>query len=234
MPTPILLAWSGGKDSTLALATLRQDPEYHAVGLLTTMASAYDRVSIHGVRRAILHAQATALQLPVFEALLTANSSNTDYDAAWALAIEHARQALGPVGHIAYGDLFLEDVRRFREEQGQRLGYTPLFPLWGRDTGQLAQHFIQAGYHAYVTCVDTTQLAPEFAGRRFDQLLLADLPASVDPCGERGEFHTCVVAGPHFSQPIPVRCGERLRREDRFEYCDLVPPDTLSSPQAAA
>lgn len=233
MPTPVFLAWSGGKDSTLALATLGQDPVYRVVGLLTTVAPAYDRISMHGVRRTILQAQAAALQLPVFEALLAPNSSNTDYDAAWALAIQHARHTLGPVEHIAYGDLFLEDVRRFREEQGRRLGYAPLFPLWGQDTRHLAQHFIQAGYEAYLTCVDTTQLAPEFAGRRFDQPLLADLPASVDPCGERGEFHTCVVAGPLFRHPIAVSCGERLRRDDRFEYCDLVPRETLSSPQTA-
>ena len=234
MPTPILLAWSGGKDSNLALATLRRDPESCVVGLLTTVAPAYDRISIHGVRRSILQAQAGALGLPVFEAPLAPDSGNADYDAAWTLALRHARAALGPVAHIAYGDLFLEDVRRFREEQSQRLGYTPLFPLWGRDTGSLARDFIRAGYEAYLTCVDTTQLAPEFAGRQFDDALLADLPATVDPCGERGEFHTCVVAGPLFRRAIPVRCGERVRRDGRFEYCDLVPRDSQCSAQAAA
>ncbi len=234
VPTPVLLAWSGGKDSILALATLRQDPGSSVVGLLTTVAPAYDRISIHGVRRSILQAQAGALGLPVFEAPVAPDSSNADYDAAWALALRHARAAFGPVNHIAYGDLFLEDVRRFREEQSQRLGYTPRFPLWGQDTGSLARHFIRAGYEAYLTCVDTTQLAPEFAGRRFNQALLADLPATVDPCGERGEFHTCVVAGPLFRHAIPVDCGERVRRDGRFEYCDLVPRDGERSAQAAA
>jgi diphthamide synthase (EF-2-diphthine--ammonia ligase) len=164
--------------------------------------------------------------LPLFEAQLSPASSNQEYDAAWAAAVNQARDAIGPVRTIAYGDLFLEDVRQFREEQATRLGYTPMFPLWGRDTALLAREFVAAGYEAYLTCVDTTQLAPEFAGRRFDAALLEALPPSVDPCGERGEFHTCVVAGPIFAFPIPVTRGERLRRENRFEYCDLLPgPD---------
>jgi uncharacterized protein (TIGR00290 family) len=220
--TPVLLAWSGGKDSTLALARLRQDSDVQVAGLLTTISPLHDRISIHGVRRSILHAQAAALGLPLFEAPLAPESSNEDYDRAWSLALRSAREVLRPVETLAYGDLFLEDVRQFREAQGVRLGYTPLFPLWGEDTGHLARHFIASGYEAYLICVDTTQLAPEFAGRRFDDALLADLPAGVDPCGERGEFHTCVVAGPIFRQPIPVVRGERVRREGRFEYCDLV------------
>jgi uncharacterized protein (TIGR00290 family) len=197
--------------------------------LLTTVAPAYDRISIHGVRRSILHAQARSLDLPVFEAALNADSSNADYDAAWANALEEARNRLGPVSSIAYGDLFLEDVRRFREEQGRRLGFSPLFPLWREDTARLARHFIAEGYEAYLTCVDTTQLTADFVGRRFDTTLLADLPAAVDPCGERGEFHTCVVSGPGFRAGIQVAVGERIRRDDRFEYCDLVP-----SPSATA
>lgn len=220
---PILLAWSGGKDSTLALAALRSDPGVAVVGLLTTVAPSHDRISIHGVRRSILHAQAAALELPVFEAMLEPASSNADYDRAWAAGLEQAHQALGPVRDIAYGDLFLEDVRQFREEQGVRLGFRPTYPIWGRDTSRLAAEFVEARYEAYVTCVDSTQLDPAFAGRRFDHALLADLPRSVDPCGERGEFHTCVVDGPLFRQPIRVAVGERVRRDERFEYCDLVP-----------
>jgi uncharacterized protein (TIGR00290 family) len=220
---PVLLAWSGGKDSTLTLAALRGNPQLRVVGLLTTVAPAYDRISIHGVRRSILHAQAESLELPVFEARLTPGSSNEEYETAWAEALERARSAVGPVEHLAYGDLFLEDVRGFRIAQSARLKYTPLFPIWGTDTARLAREFIAQGYEAYLTCVDTTQLSAEFAGRRFDASLLADLPSSVDPCGERGEFHTCVLAGPIFRNPIMALPGERVRRDERFEYCDLVP-----------
>lgn len=222
---PVLLAWSGGKDSTLALAALRDHPQYQVVGLLTTVSRAYDRISIHGVRRSILQAQAVALGLPLFEAYLDTPSSNEDYEAAWSGGLAAARARLGPVEHLAYGDLFLADIRKFREEQGVRLGYAPLFPLWGLDTAGLARHFIRSGYEAYLTCVDTTQLDPRFAGRRYDEALLMELPPEVDPCGERGEFHTCVVGGPLFSQPIPVAVGERVRRDGRFEYCDLVPDE---------
>lgn len=219
----VLMAWSGGKDSTLALARLRGSPECTVVGLLTTVAPAEDRVSIHGIRRSILHAQAAALGLPVFEAPLAPKSSNADYDAAWAAALQRARTALGAIEGIAYGDLFLEQVRQYRVQQGLRLGYRPMFPLWGLGTAQLARDFIAAGHEAYLTCVDTTQLAADFAGRRFDLSLLRDLPSTVNPCGEGGEFHTCVVAGPLFRQPIAVTGGERTRREERFEFCDLVP-----------
>ena len=123
---------------------------------------------------------------------------------------------------MAFGDLFLADVRAYRERVLPALGWTPLFPLWGMDTAALASEFVRAGYRAILTCVDTTQLAPEFAGREFDVSLLAELPAGVDPCGERGEFHTCVYAGPIFSHPLPVRVGERVRRDGRFEYCDVT------------
>ncbi len=223
MPQPVLLAWSGGKDSSLTLGALRNSPDFEVVGLLTTVAPAYDRISIHGVRRAILRSQAESLSLPVFEARLSPGSSNEEYERAWATALEQARLALGPVEHLAYGDLFLADVRDFRIAQSTRLRYTPLFPIWGIDTNKLARDFIAQGYEAYLTCVDTTQLGPEFAGRRFDAALLADLPESVDPCGERGEFHTCVLNGPIFRWPIAAVTGERIRREERFEYCDLVP-----------
>ena len=221
--TPVLLGWSGGKDSTLALAELRRRPTHRVVGLLTTVTEAYDRISMHGVRRSILRAQAASLELPVFEAVLPPDASNDLYDAAWAAAIRRARQAIGPVEYIAYGDLFLEDVRRFREDQSVRLDYQPLFPLWGCDTRALARGFVEGGYAAYLTCVDTQQLDASFAGRRYDAHFLDELPPSVDPCGERGEFHTCVVDGPIFSQAIGVTVGERTRRAERFEYCDLVP-----------
>lgn len=219
----MLVAWSGGKDSALALAALRADVSVQVIGLITAITAGYDRISIHGVRRSILQAQATGLGLPVFEATLAPHSSNADYEAAWGAALERARAVLGTVETIAFGDLFLEDVRRYREELGARIGYLSAFPLWGLDTGILAAEFVASGYEAYLTCVDTTQLSAAFAGRPFDATLLGDLPVSVDPCGERGEFHTCVVGGPLFRDRILVDRGARVRRDERFEYCDLIP-----------
>ena len=218
----VVLAWSGGKDSTMTLAALRADPRYRLVALLTTVTREYDRISIHGVRRAVLEAQTTALGLPLIEASIPAGASNTDYEAAFALALRTAQACWPGLRHIAFGDLFLTDVRAYREVLLASLGWTGVFPLWGKDTAALAQQFIRTGYRAILTCVDTTQLGPEFAGRQFDASFLADLPEAVDPCGERGEFHTCVYAGPLFARPLPLVTGERLRRDDRFEYCDVL------------
>lgn len=229
--TDVVLAWSGGKDSTLALVALRADPRYRVVALLTTVTRDYDRISMHGVRRTVLEAQTAALDLPLIEASIPATASNTDYEAAFALALRTAQERCPGLCHIAFGDLFLADVRAYREELLAPQGWTGVFPLWGKDTSALAQQFIDTGYHAILTCVDTTQLAPEFAGRQFDSSLLADLPATVDPCGERGEFHTCVYAGPLFKRSLPLITGERLRRDERFEYCDvrLAPLETDSA-----
>jgi uncharacterized protein (TIGR00290 family) len=222
-PTPTLLAWSGGKDSTLALAALRADVRWRVVGLLTTVTAAYDRISMHGIRRSILRRQSEALALPCFEASLPTPASNDAYEAAWVDAFARARAALGDVGHVAYGDLVLEDVRAYREAQADRHGFRPLFPIWGRDTRALAREFVRDRYEAYLCCVDTQQLDGAFVGWRYDDALLDALPPGVDPCGERGEFHTCVVGGPPFSERIAVALGERVLREGRFQYCDLVP-----------
>jgi uncharacterized protein (TIGR00290 family) len=178
---------------------------------------------MHGIRRSVLRRQSEALGLPCFESELPTPAANDDYDSAWAGAIGRARAALGAVDHVAYGDLFLEDVRAYREAQAARRGFEPVFPIWGRDTGPLAREFVAAGYEAYLCCVDTDQLDGRFAGRRYDDALLDQLPASVDPCGERGEFHTCVVSGPMFAERIAVHAGERVLRERRFQYCDLIP-----------
>jgi uncharacterized protein (TIGR00290 family) len=218
----VVLAWSGGKDSTLALAALRTDPRYRLIALFTTVTRDYDRISIHGVRRAVLEAQTTALGLPLIEATIPAGASNIDYEAAFALALCTAQERWPGLRHIAFGDLFLTDVRAYREMLLTSLGWTGVFPLWGEDTAALAQQFIRAGYRAILTCVDTTQMSPEFAGRQFDASLLADLPETVDSCGERGEFHTCVYAGPLFAHPLPLVTGERIRRDERFEYCDVL------------
>ena len=216
------LAWSGGKDSTLALAALRADPTVEVVSLLTTITSDYDRISIHGVRRSVLEAQVAELRLPLVEAVIPAAASNQLYEEALASALDFLRREHPDVRHLAFGDLFLEDVRSYREELLGRIGWTPLFPLWGRDTGRLARHFVDQGYRAILTCVDTTQLPADFAGRDFDGRLLADLPETVDPCGEKGEFHTCVYEGPVFRRPLSVERGDRVRREGRFEYCDVL------------
>lgn len=221
-PTPVLLAYSGGKDSTLALATLRADAAVRVVGLITTVSPAYDRVSIHGVRRSILAAQTRSLELPVFEATLDAQADNDTYESAWSEAFKLAQQAVGEVHHIAYGDLYLTDVRAYREQLSLRMGATPLFPLWEADTRALAERFVNEGYEAYLTCVDTSQLDAAFAGRRFDRALLDELPPGVDPCGENGEFHTCVVDGPPFRDRVRVEVGDRVRRDERFEFCDLT------------
>jgi uncharacterized protein (TIGR00290 family) len=219
--TPVAVAWSGGKDSSLALAALRADPTVQVVALLTTVTQDYDRISMHGVRRSILAAQVAALGLPLVEAAIPASASNQIYEAAMASALIRLQQQHPGVEHLVFGDLFLEDVRAYRERVLPPLGWTPLFPLWARDTRALAHEFIADGYRAILTCVDTEQLGPEFAGREFDGALLADLPGTVDPCGERGEFHTCVYAGPIFSRPLSLQRGDRLRRDGRFEYCDL-------------
>ncbi|MGH8042171.1 MAG: ATP-binding protein [Rudaea sp.] len=222
MTTPILLAWSGGKDSTLALERLRDDPPWRVTGLVTTVTAEYDRIAIHGVRRSILHRQAAALGLPLFEAEIPPQASNDVYEAAFAAALAQARAHDAGVADIAFGDLFLADVRAYRDVLLTRLGWRGVYPLWGEDTAQLARHFIARGHRAILTCVDTLRLGADFCGRDYDAALLADLPAACDPCGENGEFHTCVHASPLFSAPIRLVRGERVLREDRFQYVDLI------------
>jgi uncharacterized protein (TIGR00290 family) len=223
---PVVLSWSGGKDSTLALAALRRDERFEVVALLTSVTREYDRISIHGVRRALLEAQARALGLPLIELALDPASSNEAYEAAFRAAVDEVRSAFPGVRTIAFGDLFLEDVRVYRERLVATTGMEALFPLWARPTAALAEELVRLGYRAHLVCVDTRQLAARFAGRAFDAALLAELPPGVDPCGERGEFHTFVSGGPVFSRPVPVTPGEVVLREERFAYCDLLPADS--------
>jgi uncharacterized protein (TIGR00290 family) len=221
--TPVLLAWSGGKDSTLALERLLADPEVHVVGLVTTVTTGYDRIAIHGVRRSILHRQVEALGLPLFEAEIPPKADNDMYERAFADALARARDATDhALDTIAFGDLYLADVRAYRDALLARLGWSGRYPLWREDTAMLARYFIARGYRAVLSCVDTTQLDAGFCGREFDAALLADLPENVDPCGENGEFHTCVYAGPSWRKPIALTRGERLLREGRFQYVDLI------------
>ena len=176
----------------------------------------------HGVRRTILHAQADRLGLPLFEARIPAQASNDVYETAFALALAGARTMNPALATIAFGDLHLVEVRRYREDLLARLGWQGRFPLWGEDTARLAQRFIDDGHRAILCCVDTTQLDARFCGRDFNAQLLAELPPSCDPCGENGEFHTCVRAGPMWREPLALVRGERVLRDDRFEYIDLA------------
>lgn len=223
MALNVVLSWSGGKDSALALAALAATPGVEVVGLLTSVTRGFDRVSIHGVRRTLLYAQAEALHLTLTEIVLDAECTNVAYEAAFLAGVEAARERHPDLGAIAFGDLFLADVRAYRERLLAGTGLEPIFPLWGESTVALAERCCATGIDARLVCVDTTQLAPEFVGRRFDRQLLAEFPASVDPCGERGEFHTFVADGPRFSRPIRYAIGEVVRRGDRFVYCDLLP-----------
>lgn len=174
------------------------------------------------MRRTLLDAQASALGLPLYEITLEPASSNAAYEAAFAEAVARVRVEHPALEHVAYGDLFLEDVRAYREQLSEGVGITPVFPIWGLPTDTLAREFVDAGYRAYLVCVDTRQLSASFAGRAFDASLLYELPGGVDPCGERGEFHTFVSAGPIFAKPIPVRTGEIVLRDGRFAYCDML------------
>lgn len=228
----LVLAWSGGKDSLLALAALKRDPDSDVLGLVTAISTVYDRISMHGIRRSLLVAQCDALGLPCVEAALPADPSNDDYERVWAEALAEARGRWGHFTGVAYGDLFLADVRAYRDRQIAALGLATHYPLWGSDTASLARAFIAAGHAAVVSCVDTRQVDGAFAGACYDEAFLDALPAGVDPCGENGEFHTCVVGGPLFARPIAVRTGARVLREARFQYVDLVPAHEPAGMQA--
>jgi uncharacterized protein (TIGR00290 family) len=218
----VLLSWSSGKDSAWTLHALRHDPSVTVVGLLTTFNESADRVAMHAVRHVLVEAQARAAGLPVWPVMLPWPCSNEIYEARMQQAIERARQE--GVTHMAFGDLFLEDIRAYREQKLAGTGIDPLFPIWTTqsETPQLAREMLAAGLRAVLTCVDPKQLDPRFVGRWFDGDLLAELPPGVDPCGERGEFHTFCCAGPMFREPIAVTRGESVLR-DGFWFSDVTP-----------
>ena len=213
------MSWSGGKDSALALWVLREQG-LEPRALLTTVTEGYERVSMHGVRRDLLAQQARALGVPLVEVVIPAACVNEVYEARMAQAF--AVEPLAGVGAVAFGDLFLEDVRAYREQRLATAGKRALFPLWHMPTRELAETFVRLGFEATIVCLDPRALDRSFAGRSYDEQLLADLPPSVDPCGENGEFHTFVHAGPLFRSPIGCRTGEVVER-DGFVFCDLVP-----------
>lgn len=219
----VLLSWSSGKDSAWTLHRLRQARGLEIGALLTTVNEAARRVAMHAVRAELVRAQAAAAGLPLWEVPLPSPCSNAEYEARMAAAVRRAADE--GFTHVAFGDLFLEDVRRYREERLDGTGLTPIFPLWGLETAALAREMIASGVRAILTCVDPRQLDPSFAGRDFDLALLSELPAGVDPCGERGEFHSFVWDGPMFREPVRVGRGVTVER-DGFVFTDLVASST--------
>jgi uncharacterized protein (TIGR00290 family) len=222
MPPKAYMSWSSGKDSAYALHEARRQGLAEIAGLLTTVNETYDRVAMHGVRHDLLDLQAAALGLPALKILIPSPCSNDIYEARMQGACA-ALKAQG-IDHIVFGDLYLEDIRRYREEQLAALGMTAIFPLWGRPTRALAEEMIASGLVAHLVCVDPRRLDASFAGRRFDTGLLRDLPGDVDPCGENGEFHTFVSDAPGFAQAISLAIGQVVEREG-FVFADAVPMD---------
>ncbi|MEM1411728.1 MAG: ATP-binding protein [Pseudomonadota bacterium] len=219
-----VLSWSSGKDSAWTLQMVRETGAFELVGLLTSLNGAVDRVAMHGVRGEVLRAQARAADLPLTEAALPWPCDNATYEACVGAALEQLKVEQG-VTHVIFGDLFLEDIRAYREAQVAKVGLEPVFPLFGRDTTELAREMIRGGLEAHLACVDSEQLPPELSGHRFDEALLSALPSGADPCGENGEFHTVVSAGPMFGGALPLMKGE-AHDDGRFFYTDfwLTPP----------
>ncbi len=230
MPEPILFCWSGGKDSVMALHALRQQKEIQIAALLTTVTETYNRISMHGVRRELLAQQARSLNLPLHEVLIPPQCVNPIYESRMEQALrQHFDQG---VHTVAFGDIFLEDLRAYREKNLSRIGMTALFPLWKRDTRELIREFHANKFRAIAVCVDPKAVAPTFAGRELDPSFFRDLPPHADPCGENGEFHTFVFDGPIFQFPIHVRTGEVVNR-DGFIFCDLLSQDVPSQKEEA-
>jgi uncharacterized protein (TIGR00290 family) len=216
----VLFCWSGGKDSAMALHALQSMEGYRVTSLLTTVTAEYDRISMHGVRRTLLDRQAASIGLPVHNVLIPPQCVNSVYEQQMKLALdEHIARG---IRHVAFGDIFLEDLRAYRERNLAQVGMEAIFPIWKRDTRELARDFLRLKFRAIAACVDPRVLDSSFAGRELDESFFADLPAGVDPCGENGEFHTFVFDGPIFRSPIGVAVGDKVMR-DGFCFCDLLP-----------
>ena len=221
MVEKVLLTWSGGKESALALYELQKAGGYAVSALLTTVTEDYDRISMHGVRRILLEQQAESLGLPLEISYITKNATNEEYEARMSATLMQYQNR--GVLSVAFGDICLEDIRKYREESLSKIGMKAIFPLWKRNTIELANTFIDMGFKAVITCVDTQVLDGKFVGREFDEQFLSELPANVDPCGENGEFHSFVYDGPVFGKPILHNRGEIVLRDNRFCFCDLIP-----------
>lgn len=220
MKEKALFSWSGGKDSALALYEVKNNLNYEIVALLTTVTEDYDRVSMHGIRSALLERQAESLGLPLESVFISKSASNEEYESKIS-EILHMYKNRG-VTSVVFGDIFLEDVKKYREENLAKIGMKAIFPLWKRDTLEMASMFIKLGYKAIITCIDSNVLGKDFAGRIFDERFLSELPSDIDPCGENGEFHSFVYDGPIFRERIPHKIGDICLRDNRFYYCDIV------------
>ena len=217
----VLVSWSGGKDGAVALGEVLKERRYRVAALLTTVTEDYDRTSMHGVRRCLLERQVESLGFPLELVTISRNATNAEYEEKMGQLLERYR-VLG-VTSVVFGDIFLEDLRRYREEKLAQVGMTAVFPLWKRDTRELAHSLAPQGFRAITTCVDAHALDPKFVGRMIDEHFLTELPESVDPCGENGEFHSFVYDAPIFRRPISFTVGETVLRENRFCFCDLIP-----------
>jgi uncharacterized protein (TIGR00290 family) len=217
----VLVAWSGGKDSALAVHELKKSGLYEIEALLCTLTEDFDRVSMHGVRRILIERQAAAIGCPLKKVFIPYPCSNESYESVMKDALLPYRDS--GIQKVAFGDIFLEDIKRYREDQMKKTGMACLFPLWGRDSRMLARSFINAGFRAVITCVDSTRLDRTYVGRIMDHAFLEGLPEGVDPSGENGEFHTFVFDGPFFRQPVSFETGEIRLRDERFYFCDLIP-----------
>jgi uncharacterized protein (TIGR00290 family) len=217
---PVVLSWSGGKDSMMAAYQLLASQKYEIAALMTTVTEVFERISMHGVRRELLARQAVALGLRLIEIWIPQNCSNEIYETRMREAMSRIK-ARG-ISKIAFGDLFLEDVKQYRDERLAQAGMTGVYPIWRRDTDELVRTFIGLGFKAIITCVDTQSLDASFAGREIDLKLLTDLPESADPCGEYGEYHSFVYDGPLFKHAVACKTGECVLRDGRFNYCDII------------
>ena len=220
MAEKVLFTWSGGKDSILALYELQIRSDYEIVALLTVLTEDYDRISMHGVRSILLERQADSLRLPIEKVYISKNSSNEEYEAKMREVLQ--RYLTADVSSVVFGDIFLEDLRKYREDNLSKIGMKAVFPIWKRDTTDLSHEFIDLGFKAIITCVDSNVLDKAFVGRLYDQQFLSELPSTVDPCGENGEFHSFVYDGPIFQKRVPYTKGEIVFRDGRFWYCDLI------------
>lgn len=221
MKEKVILSWGGGKDSALALYEIQKTGDYEISALLITITEDYDRSSMHGVRRILVEQQANSLGFPLEKVFIPKKVSNEDYESKMRGVLEKYLNV--GVYSVVFGDIFLEDIRRYREENLSKIGMKGIFPLWGRDTTELANTFIDFGFEAVVTCIDSNFLDKIFIGRTFDKQFLSELPSTVDPCGENGEFHSFVYDGPIFNGKVLYKKGEIVLRENRFYFCDLIP-----------
>lgn len=217
----VLVSWSGGKDSAIALYEILKNQNFHISALLTTVTEDYDRISMHGVRRILLERQVASLGFPLETVLISKNASNEEYEANMGRVL--AKYKAAGTTSVMFGDIFLEDLRKYREDKLAALELRGIFPIWKRDTRELARSLLALGFKAITTCVDTTMLGAQFVGRVIDEQFLSELPLGVDACGENGEYHSFVYEGPNFKERVSFTRGEIVLRENRFSYCDLIP-----------